>query len=180
MEYEHEVIAVFSSDENHPEFPTDDIEYSLGRLTVAFLPNISMEHTLKNIARHLVSVETSYLLFLDKEVALSKEFLLNRVKGMRVEPVVGIIGELAGGIDDETFKTLKAKFLKPGWLHLLDEDFTKRCCLRDGSFRNVKEGSMSTSLEVWDKVGGYGESSQFPNLEFQARVQCLGYEILVQ
>lgn len=172
--FEYEVIAIFDAVSQEEE----QFLISTNNLKWLSVPEGTSKVAKKNIARFLISEDAKYMLFLSTDMKLSPEWLESRVKGMEVEPVLAIIGKLAEKITLEEQKKLIRKLMQ--FIHISDDDFIERCCLKDGSFRYVEEDNLATRVKVWDWIGGLSVSSDFSNLEYNARVQALGHGILPQ
>jgi hypothetical protein len=174
--FDCEVIVVFENDFDDMPALIDFLEAKKCRWGIVH--NDASKTVKRNIGRYLASDNAKYLLFLDSFVELNQKWLTERVRGFSVEPVLGIIGKLAKPVD-RTIQEALLKKLKT-FIHILNEHFTERCCLKDGTFRYVEEGSIATTTKVFDLIGGFSVTSEFPNLEYNARVQALGYGILPQ
>jgi len=170
--FEYELIAVL-------EYSEVDDNDKMGKCIWCEVPSSTSITAKRNIGRYLVSEGTKYLIFLgEKELPINKKWLTDRIRGFEVEPVLGIIGKLAEPVDMKIQDTLLKKLRN--FIHILDEDFYERCCLKDKTFRYVEEDSIATTVKVFDLIGGFSVTAEYPNLEYNARVQSLGYGLLPQ
>jgi len=148
---------------------------------VAYVDTEGMENELvikRNIGRQLISKGVKQIVFFQGD-DLPQGFQEKYLQPFKLEKTIGITGVLTNNMSEQTRDEIMYKFLEPGWLLLLEEDFKARCYIPNtNQIRCVDNGLMATSVVVFDKVGGYNVNSDFPLEEYQCRVQCLGYEIL--
>lgn len=184
--FSYEIVAVVDPQ----SMPTDE-EYTLGfdlksNIKLVLVPdNLASERKL-NIARQVISDDVEYMLFLGMNTKLTNEWLVDRVRAYRTDPRWGIVGKFATETKPLSEKEETKLHLTLGqFIHLSLDDFKEKCCVEpghelEGKFRYVEEENWSTRVKFWDLVGGLSTSSPFPYLEYNGRIQALGYTILPQ
>jgi hypothetical protein len=172
-QFGYEVVAVF------PKLSEDE-RATLNNLVVTYAEvPFSLSFGQKaNIARNLSSLDSKYLLFLDKNSPVSEKWLKDRVHAFEVEKTIGIIGKLGPVVSAENERKLFQRLIR--FVHINQQDFKSKCCLPDGTIRQVEPETMSTTTALWDMLGGLAVSGDLPVVEYCVRAQSIGYGILPQ
>lgn len=129
-----------------------------------------------NIARQLISDDVKALLFISDKDLITQEWVEGRLKAFSIEFIIGVVGKLYT-VEEEVEKAIEEKLLS--LLNITPEELSKRAKLPEGKFRVVDHANFSTTVDLWDKIGGLPQSID-PVSEYCIRAQALGFGILPQ